>query len=225
MQSENIKLNDTLAAALVLPELPQSLCADAVAERLAGRKPRRAVPLYVVRTVAAAAVFVFAVGMALMLPLLAGGGMGGAASESESAAAGGAEMYDYYDVSSGVFAPDVARSDNGSVLEDSAANAPLKSESLHYAEDMQVQLAVGERVCIALDGPAGNFMIRCTDCETGAENNAVCSAWFTAVDGEGLLLWAEGTAEGTVTLRMTELLLLDHETPLEYTLSVIVEGE
>ena len=227
MQSENIKLNESLAAALVLPELPQSLCADAVAERLAGRKPRRAVPLYVVRTVAAAAVFVFAVGTALMLPLLAGGGMGGAAAESESAAAGGAdaEKYGYYDVSSGVFAPDVARSDNGSVLEDSAANAPLKSEPLHYAEDMQVQLAVGERVCIALDGPAGNFIIRCTDCETGTENNAVCSAWFTAMDGEGLLLWAEGTAEGTVTLRMTELLLLDHETPREYTLSVIVEGE
>ncbi|MBR5501595.1 MAG: hypothetical protein IKV55_01025 [Oscillospiraceae bacterium] len=227
MQSENKKLNECLHAAFPLPELPQSLCAEVVSERLAGKKPHRAVPLYVVRTAAAAAVCLFAVGLALMLPLLSGGGMGGAAAESERAAAGGAdaEMYGYYDVNSDVFAPDIARSDDASVLEDSTANAPMKNEPFSYAADMCMQLAVGERVCIALDGPAGNFIIRYTDCETGAENNAVCSAWFTAVDGEGLLLWVEGTAEGAVTLQMTELLLLDHDTPREYTLSVIVEGE
>ena len=226
MQSENKKLNECLHAAFPLPELPQSLCAEVVSERLAGKKPRRAVPLYVVRTAAAAAVCLFAVGLALMLPLLAGGGMGGAAAESESAAPGDVADYDYYGSESKRFGPDNARSDTGSsVMEDAAAGAETKNESFSYAADMCMQLAVGECACIALDGPTGDFIIRCADSQTGAENNAVCSAWFTAVDGEGLLLWVEGTAEGAITLQVTELLLLDHDTPREYTLSVIVEGE
>ncbi|MBQ9958841.1 MAG: hypothetical protein IJP01_00655 [Oscillospiraceae bacterium] len=217
MQQSEKQLNSALAAAYPLPQLPESLSAQAVEAKLAGKRPQPSVRIYVLRTVAAAAVFMLVAGLAVMSPFLLGG-MGGAAAESESAGENEAGYGYMYDASA---SSDAATGGSPEMAMDDKRAATVHS----YCENAVYTLTVGESISVQLDDAAGDFVISYTDCESGEENTAVCSAWFTAMEGEPLLLWVEGSAPGCVEIRVCEALLLDHKTPREYTLIVNVEAE
>ena len=218
MQQSEKQLNSALAAAFSVPQLPESLSAQAVEAKLAGKRPQPSVRIYVLRTVAAAAVFMLVAGLAVMSPFLLGG-MGGAAAESESAGfvSENGVGYSYmYDASS-----DAATGGSPEMAMDDKRAATAHS----YCENAVYTLTVGESISVQLDDEGGDFVISYTDCESGEEDTAVCSAWFAAMEGEPLFLWVEGSAPGCVEIRVCEALLLDHKTPREYTLIVNVEAE